>query len=232
MSVQGEGHDDGVVVLRWDDGENRCNTDSMGEWHAQLDELEAREGPLALVATGTGKFFSNGLDLDRFAGDPDEAGATVAELHRLFGRLLLFPAYTVAAINGHAFAAGAMISAAFDLRLMRAERGYWCLPEVDLGLAFTEPMFAVVNAQIPRAAAIDASLTGKRYSAIDAHERGIVNGVRSEHDLLTHAIEAAATVAGKDRSVIAVHKRQLFGAAAAVCEAGASSGDVQGLTGK
>jgi enoyl-CoA hydratase/carnithine racemase len=222
---------DGVVVVRWDHGENRCNPESMAEWHALLDELEAREGPLALVATGTGKFFSNGLDLDRFQDEPEAAGATVASLHRLFGRLLVFPAYTVAAINGHAFAAGAMIASAFDLRIMRAERGYWCLPEVDLGLALTEPMHAVVTAHLPRAAAIDAMLTGRRYSGPDAREVGIVHAVAPEFDLLDHAVQAAAVMAPKDRNVIAAHKRQLFGVAAAVCEAGASSGDVQGLTG-
>ena len=99
-----------VAILRWNDGDNRVNADSMAEWHAALDQLEAVEGPLALVATGTGKFFSNGLDLDRFTADPAESAPTIPAFKLLLGRLLLFPAYTVAAINGHAFAAGAMIS--------------------------------------------------------------------------------------------------------------------------
>jgi len=99
-----------VHVLRWRDGENRCNAASMARWHEVLGELEGIEGPLALVIVGDGKYFSNGLDLDRFAAKPDEAGPTVEGLHRLFGRLLLFPAYTVAAINGHAFAGGAMLT--------------------------------------------------------------------------------------------------------------------------
>jgi enoyl-CoA hydratase/carnithine racemase len=41
---------------------------------------------------------------------------------------------TVAAVNGHAFAAGGMMMLAHDFRVMRSDRGYFCLNEVDLGL--------------------------------------------------------------------------------------------------
>ena len=113
---------DGVVVIRWDDHENRFNLGSLSEWHAALDDLEHREGPLALVVTGSGKFFSNGLDLDRFSEAPDEAGAIVDGVHRLLGRLLVFPAWTVMAINGHAFAAGAIMAGHFQHEL---PHGMW-----------------------------------------------------------------------------------------------------------
>ena len=69
-----------VVVLRWNDGENRYRGDSVAEWHATLDELAGSEGPLALVVTGTGKFFSNGLDLDWMGANRDESPAMLAEV--------------------------------------------------------------------------------------------------------------------------------------------------------
>ena len=134
-----------VAVLRWVDGENRYRLDSLARWTEVLDELEAVEGPLAVVLTGQGKFFSNGLDLDWMGAHPEQAGEVVDQVHRLFGRMLLLPAYTVAAVNGHAFAGGAMLSCAFDVRVMRSDRGYWCLPEVDLGLPLTEPMMEIVT---------------------------------------------------------------------------------------
>lgn len=215
--IEIEQHGD-VRVLRWDDGgDNRFNRASVQRWHEVLDELDAVEGPLAVVAVGAGKYFSNGLDLDRFAADPEEGGPTVSGLHRLFGRLLVFGAYTVCAVNGHAFAGGAMLTCAFDTRVMRAGRGYWCVPEVDLGLPFTEPMFAVVDTRLPRKTTQDALLTGRRYTAEEALAAGIVEHVAAEEEVLPRAIELAQAVAGKDRSVIAVHKRLLFGAAAAAC---------------
>jgi enoyl-CoA hydratase/carnithine racemase len=206
-----------VAILRWNDGENRVNAESMAEWHAALDQLEAVEGPLALVATGTGKFFSNGLDLDRFAADPEEVGPAIRGLHTLLGRLLLFPAYAVAAINGHAFAAGAMISACFDARVMRTDRGYWCLPEVDISLPFDEGLTAAVSARLPAEAVHDAMLTGRRYTADEALALGIVTETSDEARLLDVAIALAEPIAGKDRNVIGIHKRLLFGDAARVC---------------
>ena len=159
-----EQHGD-VVLLRWADGENRFNRDSVARWHEVLDDLESRDGPMAVVLTGEGKFFSNGLDLDAFAADPDGAGPILEGVHRLFGRMLLFPAFTVAALNGHAFAGGAMLACAFDQRVMRGDRGYWCLPEVDLGLPVTPGMFAVITSRLSTAAAADALVTGRRYGA-------------------------------------------------------------------
>ncbi|MEP6626147.1 MAG: enoyl-CoA hydratase/isomerase family protein, partial [Acidimicrobiia bacterium] len=149
--------------------------------------------------------------------DPDEAGPTIALLHSLFGRLLLFPAYTVGALNGHTFAAGAMISCCFDARVMRSDRGYWCLPEVDLGLPLSDAMMAVVSARLPLEAVQDAMLTGRRYNAEEAEALGIVTDTSDEERLLDVALALAAPMAGKHRGVIAEHKRLLFGDAARRC---------------
>ena len=206
-----------MAIVRWHDGENRFNAASVARWHAVLDELDAVDGPLAVVITGEGKFFSNGLDLEGFAADPAAAGAVVAEVHRLLGRLLLFPAYTVAALNGHTFAAGAMVSCCVDARVMRADRGYWCLPEVDLGLPLTPGMFAAVTARLSVACAAEAMNTGRRYTAAEARDAGIVDHVTDDAGVLPLARELAAAVAGKNRAVIAEHKRLLFADAARAC---------------
>ncbi len=206
-----------VRVIHWRDGENRFNRASVTAWHETLDELEAVTDRLALVATGEGKFFSNGLDLDSFGGDPSAAGEVIEGVHRLLGRLLVFPAYTVAALNGHAFAAGAMLTTTFDRRLMREDRGYWCLPEVDLGLPLTEAMVAAVTARLPTGTILEAMNSGHRYPAAEALAAGLVEGTASEEDLLDRAVGTAAALAAKDRSVIATHKRLVLGPAARAC---------------
>lgn len=217
MSTLTVTHRGDVAVLQMSDDENRFNLDSLGRWHQVLGELESTEGPLAVVVTGTGKFFSNGLDLDRMSAHPDESGEIVRLVHQLLGRLYLLPAYTVAAINGHAFAGGAMLSCACDVRVMRDDRGYWCLPEVDLGLPLTEAMFAAVTARLPRAAAHDSIITGRRYAAAEAAALGIVEHTAADDEVLDRAVELAAVMAPKDRSVIATHKRMLFGGVATAC---------------
>lgn len=210
-------HRDEVSVVRWRDGENRFHRASVERWHEVLDELEAVQGPLAVVVTGEGRFFSNGLDLEGFAADPQHAAAVVDSVHRLFGRLLVFPAYTVAALNGHTFAGGAMLACCADLRVMREDRGYWCLPEADLGLPLTEQMFATVTSRLTVATAAEAMNTGRRYTAAEAFAAGIVEHAVPEAEVLERAVAMAAPLAGKDRSVIAEHKRMLFGTAARIC---------------
>lgn len=206
--------DGDVLVARWHDGENRVNLDSLAALEALAERVEATEGPCALVLTGEGKFFSNGLDLDRFGERPAELAETVARFLVLVGRLFVLPAYTVAAINGHAFAAGAMLSCAFDHRVMREDRGYWCLNEVELGLPLTESMAAAVLGRLPRAAALEAMLTARRYGGHDAVAAGIVEEVAPDDEVLGRAIARATEVAGKDRRVLGIHKRLAFGALA------------------
>ncbi len=203
--------DGDVAVITWNDGENRINPDSLARFNEILDELDTINGPLALVVTGTGKYFSNGLDLERFSTHPEQLGPTAAGLHRLFGRLLVYPAYTVAAINGHAFAGGAMLTCTTDYRVMRADRGYWCLNEAELGLPLTDEMAALVLGRLPAATAREAMLTARRYDAPTARESGIVDELAAEVDVITCAIERAAAVTDKSRDVIRIHKRQAFG---------------------
>jgi Delta3-Delta2-enoyl-CoA isomerase len=206
-----------VALVRLRDGENRFNRISIDRWHELLDELERIEGPLAVVTTGEGKFYSNGLDLDWMGDHPDEAPGVVDDVHRLLGRVLAFPAITVAAVNGHAFAGGAMLAAAHDFVIMREDRGYWCLPEVDLGLPLTPAMHAVITARLPRVAAHEAMTTGRRYSAAEALAAGIVHRTASEADVVPEASRWAASLAGKSRGVVAAHKRLSYGDAIEIC---------------
>ncbi len=206
-----------VVVIHWRDDENRFRRDSIDRWHEVLGELEAVDGPLALVVAGEGKTFSNGLDLDWFAANPEEAPLVIEDVHRLFGRMLSFPAYVVFALTGHAFAGGAMLSYTADVRIMRTGRGYWCLPEVDLGLPLTVPMARAVTSRLPWPAAQQAIITGHRFTAEEALAIGIVHEVADEDVIVDRAVERAAPMATKNRSVIAAHKRLLFGDAAAAC---------------
>jgi enoyl-CoA hydratase/carnithine racemase len=208
-----------VWVLRMDDGENRFNRRSVDELHAALDAVEAVEGPCALVTTGAGKFFSNGLDLDWLASGAPVEGF-IEDVHRLFGRVLGFPAYTVAAVNGHAFAGGAMLARAHDAVVMRVDRGYWCLPEVDLGLPLTPAMHATVATHVPPATMAEAALTGRRYGGREAAAAGIADEVAEADAVVDRAIELAAAMAGKDRGVMRAHKVLLHGRAMATCGVG------------
>ncbi len=208
--------DGDVLVATWRDGENRINMDSVAALESLLARVEQTEGPCALVLTGDSKFFSNGLDLDRFGENPEELTATVRRFCVLLGRLFVLPAYTVAAINGHAFAAVAMLACAFDHRVMREDRGYWCLNEVEIGLPLPGPLAEVVFARLPRAAAVEAMLTARRYGGREALAAGIVEEVAPLSEVLPTAVARASAATRGHRAVLAEHKRLAHGGVAAV----------------
>lgn len=214
LHLEWHGH---VATITFDAGENRLNPTSVGQMHLHLDEIENYPGPKAVVVCGGEKFFSNGLDLERFAEFPDELPTTISSLHQLFGRLLVFPAYVVAAITGHAFAGGAMLASVFDHRVMNEERGYWCLNEVDLQMSLTPEMYAAVAARVPKDTLATAMLTGRRFTGPQALSGGIADEIAPASEVLERAISQAELMATKSLTSIESHKRLLHGEAAAKC---------------
>lgn len=199
-----------VTVIRMDRGENRFHPDLLDGLRAVLDQVEAAEGDAALVLTGTGKFFSNGLDLDYMSQNPDDAEPTLARVHALLGRVLGFEVPTVAAINGHAFAAGAMLALAADEAVMREDRGYFCLPEADLGIPFTAAMNALITARLSAPVAHRGMVTGHRFTAAEALAGGIVGETAPEPEVLECAVARAEALAGKPRASLAQIKRGMY----------------------
>ncbi len=203
--------DDGVWVLHMRGGENRFNLDSLQAIHRALDEVEASTEAGALVTVGEGKFYSNGLDLEWMsAAGRERAEANIDQVHALLGRLLAFPLITVAALNGHTFAAGAMLALAHDFRVMRTERGYFCLPEVDIRIPFTPAMSAMIQARLSKATAHEAMVTGRRYSAEQALQAGIVQQIAAEQQVLPAALALAKSLSGKDRATLATIKQTAY----------------------
>ncbi len=201
-----------VALVQMRSGENRFNPGFIAELSRALDEIERSEEPSALVLTGDGKFFSNGLDLAWMSGEGrDRAGEVVTGMLGIFARLLASPIPSVAALNGHAFAGGAMLALACDFRVMRSDRGFFCIPEIDLGLPLHPGMAALIQARLPKLTAHEAIVTGRRYGGVEALARGIADYATPAVDLLAKAMSVAAPLAGKNRAVMQTHKRLLYG---------------------
>ncbi|MEU1985323.1 enoyl-CoA hydratase-related protein [Nocardia sp. NPDC019395] len=197
------------------DNENRFSHAWIDETHALLDTVEASEGPAALVTTATGKFFSNGLDTDWLFANLDRMHGYLDLVHGVFSRILAFPLPTVAAVNGHAFGAGAMLASSHDFRVMRADRGYWCLPEVHLGMPFTIGMNALVTGRLTNQVALTAMTTGHRFGGAEALASGIVDETVDADRLRAAAVARAAELAANRTPSLPVIKRSLHAAALA-----------------
>lgn len=200
-----------VFVLRMVADDNRFNARFIAALNRALDQVQGSTGPAALVTTGQGKFYSNGLDLQWMGGEGrEQVHEHVANVHNTFLRILTFPLITVAAINGHAFAAGGMLALAHDYRVMRADRGFFCLPEVDIKITFTKPMDILIRSRLPKTVAHEVMCTGQRYGGTEAAARQIVDHAVPEQEVLPRAIEIARNLADKDRQTLSAIKRQMY----------------------
>jgi enoyl-CoA hydratase/carnithine racemase len=200
--------DDDVYVLDLGDGENRFHPDWLAEVNGALDEVE--QSPAPLVTTSSSHIYSNGLDLDWLGQHGDQLPTYVADVHGLLARTLAFPVPTVAAIPGHAFAGGAMFALAHDFRVMRADRGFFCLPEVDINIPFTPGMAALIQGKLLPATAHEAMTTGRRYGGTDALAKGVVDDAVPEEDVLPRALGRARALTGKNPQTLAAIKTQMY----------------------
>ncbi|MBN2298019.1 MAG: enoyl-CoA hydratase/isomerase family protein [Deltaproteobacteria bacterium] len=171
---------DDVAVLVMNNGENRFNPTFIDEFMKVLDEIEnTTSADVLVVKSAHEKIFCNGIDLDWLMpfvqkGDQDAVRGFCYKLNALLRRLLLYPMPTVAAITGHAFAGGAIMCCCFDFRFMRSDRGFFCFPEVDLGIPFWPGMVAMVRKAIPQYKLDEMYYLGTRLSGSECEQHHIV----------------------------------------------------------
>lgn len=202
---------DAVFVLEMDAGENRIGPSFLGAFGAALDEVDAVGSPRALVTTGAGRFYSNGFDLDHVDRlQRDEARSFAAAAERLLARLLVAPYITVAAINGHCYAAGALLALCHDFRIMRADRGFLALPSVDVGIPFTRGMTELIQQKIPAPTAQVLMVSADRHGGTEAAKLGIVHTAVAEGDVLPTAVARAQDLAAKDPTTLGAIKRNMY----------------------
>ncbi len=197
--------DGSVAVLSMDEGENRLNLPFLQAMLQTLDEIEKDAAVNALVVTSSHeKIFSNGIDVNwvmERMGAKDKA--TLKEFYEtlnvLLKRILTYPMPTIAAITGHAFAGGAIFACCFDFRFMRSDRGFFCFPEVDLGIPFWPGMVAIAQKAIPQYKLDELYYQGKRITAAECAEHHIVTKAAPVETLLEEAVGFAKSL-GKQRA--------------------------------
>jgi enoyl-CoA hydratase/carnithine racemase len=205
---------DEIAVLSLGSGEGRFDLDSVAAIGACLDEVLS-SGAKAMVTTAESKIWSNGFNIDWLCANPEQAGETIRLTEVLLARVLTFPIPTVAAIGGHCFAGGLFLAMAHDGRVMRADRGFLCLPEADMGVVFTPGMFALLQSTIPIPVAHKAMILAQRLSAADALRGGMIDEAVEHERVVPRALELAQALGGKDRKTLAELKTTFYAQAVA-----------------
>jgi enoyl-CoA hydratase/carnithine racemase len=200
-----------VFIATLDRDENVIDPPFVERFDAVLDEVAAAVGPRTLVTTGSGRFFSTGLSL-RYVEtlDENELRAFLATVDRLLAHLVTAPFVTVAAINGHCIAAGALLALAHDYRVMRADRGFFALPSVDVGIPFTRGMTALISRKVPPPWSDDLAISGDRFGGREASDRHVVHRAVPEDAVVPMSVEIAERHSGKDAETLGTIKQRLY----------------------
>ena len=131
MAILSWTKDKNVAILTMSNGENRQNLVFATAMNTALDEIVGDASVQAIILTSSDeKNFSQGVDVQWIAptfqnGEFDEIKKFLYGMNEVFKKLMLAPMPTIAAINGHAYGNGAMISCACDFRFMTADRGFF-----------------------------------------------------------------------------------------------------------
>lgn len=202
----------GIMTMNYK-GENRFHPDFLEQMMQCLQEVERNAEIGALVVTGgEPKFFSNGLDLDWLLAHVNDTDAILNYLKSVndaFKRWTLFPKPTVAALNGHTFAAGLFMAAHMDFRFMREDRGWICLPEVDINIPLLPGMIAICQATMSTEGFRKLYYTGCRLTGPEAAKIGFVEATYPLDELLPTCVEFAAGLANKKTATYAEMKRRI-----------------------
>lgn len=182
------------------DNQSRLNAYTRDMWAAistHIDAAEADPAVRVVVLTGAGtKAFSAGADISEFektrSGD---AVKTYDEInHRAFMSLANCRKPTIAMVHGFCFGGGCELAICCDIRLA-SDDAIFSIPAAKLSIGYNprwiRPMLNVMTA----AKAKEMLFTGRRYSAADGVEMGMINSVYSSAALRSETIKLATEIA-------------------------------------
>jgi 2-(1,2-epoxy-1,2-dihydrophenyl)acetyl-CoA isomerase len=180
------------------------------EMHRQLVSAfkEARSPEVrAVVVTGAGRGFCVGQDLNEFGeAARDIAGRLREHYHPTIRAVRELEKPVLAAVNGPAAGAGLSFACACDLRLA-AESATFVPAFINIGLVPDMGGTFSTTRLLGPARAFEWMTSGRRLSAAEALEWGLVSEVVPDDQLTARAAEWAAQLAARPTRGYALSKR-------------------------
>jgi enoyl-CoA hydratase len=200
-----------IDIVMQGPAKNALGTDMMTWLLERLREADGRP----VLLTGSGDAFSAGLNLKELASLDASGMATFLRLlERCMSALYQYPGPTVAWVNGHAIAGGAVLTLACDVRIATDDpKARIGLNEVALGVRFPPRVLRVVRDRVPPAHHTSAILGAALFSPDGALAHGLLDAVSEEPEKLARA--ELATLAKLPPDAYAATKAALRGSVAA-----------------
>lgn len=214
----------GVITLNSPASRNALSKKVCADLAACVEAVEKNDDVRAVILTGAGKSFCAGADLREMmetaevvlkGGAPNEYlfGPNIREekegLQMINYRISRMAKPTIAAINGAAIGGGMALALAFDMRVA-AQRAVFQMAFVKRGMIpdcggtyFLARLLGIANA-------CEVALIADPIKADEALEKGLVNRVVADDDLMSTAMDMAARIAGNSPQAVKLTKQALY----------------------
>jgi cyclohexa-1,5-dienecarbonyl-CoA hydratase len=166
-----------------------------------LESIKENSSLRFVVLSSVGdRAFSAGVDIQDHV--PDRVDEMLSTVHCVFRTLAVLPQITIAKVRGLALGGGCELATFCDL-VVSCESSTFATPEIDVGCY---PPVALVEfpAQIGYHRAADLILTGRKLSAREAWQIGLVSRLVPDEDLDKETEDLVRTLREKSPSVLAI----------------------------
>lgn len=186
----------GAIVLN-DPPDNFISRSVMAEINRFIEEeLRPKIKLCSVVITGEGPNFSSGMDIKDMVQVGREEAKLLSRIgHRAMRGLEGLPVPVIAAISGKAYDIGFELALACDIRIC-AEDAVFAMDSISVGIPPSSGATMRLPALIGAGRAREILYTGRKVSALEALDIGLVNKVvRNQQELMDAARDIAFTIA-------------------------------------
>ncbi len=208
------------LIMNRPDKANGMTPDFWADLPRILDLLGQDETVRCAVISGKGKHFSGGMDLSAFNGimeqmskEPGRAALalreTILRLQDTFNAIERARFPVIAAIHGACIGGAIDLITACDMRIASVD-AFFAIEEIHIGMAADVGTLQRLPKLIAPAIASELAYTGRRFSADEAREFGLISEVVDDAAAVGgRAMEIAGEIARKSPLAIAGIKRNL-----------------------
>ena len=191
------------IVLNRPDKRNSMIHEFWDELPTIVQSIDQNSTARVIVLSSTGPHFTSGLDTSIFGNSVESSDNpenvekskrqrsaklydTIKHMQKSFTCLEQCRIPVIAAIQGGAIGGGVDLVTACDLRYM-TEDGFLSIYEINIGMTADVGTFPRITHLLPEGIVKELAYTGRRISAQEAKQHGLVNEIYTDHEAMLEA---------------------------------------------
>ncbi|MEB3244636.1 MAG: enoyl-CoA hydratase-related protein [Vampirovibrionales bacterium] len=193
-----------LLTLNRPEALNALNREMTQQLAQTLETLANDDHVRVVILTGAGRAFAAGGDISEMVDLKPEMG-NADDFIATWEAVARFKKPIIAAINGYALGGGCEIAMMCDC-VIASETAVFGQPEAQIGVIPGAGGTQRLTRAVGKALAMDMILTGRRLSAPEALQAGLVSRVVAPEHLLIEAIKMAEAIAQARPEIQALNK--------------------------